>query len=172
VDAIAEMYRSGVINNRGRINREAPGVRKNEKTYEFVLATAEISGTGRDIVITQLDVNEIQLAKGAIAAGLETLMLATHTAPEEIEEVIVAGAFGSYLSLDSALAIGLLPRLPKAKYVQVGNAAGVGAKMALLSLKERQRARQIMRRTGYIELTTQAGFNNRFAMSMLFPKQI
>lgn len=171
VDAIAEMYRSGVINNRGRINREAPGVRKNEKGYEFILAPAEISGTGRDIVITQADVNEIQLAKGAIASGLETLMAATGTAPEEIQEVIVAGAFGSYLNLDSALAIGLLPRLPNAKYVQVGNAAGVGAKMALLSLKERRRAQQIMQRTGYIELTTQPDFNSRFAMSMLFPKQ-
>lgn len=171
VDAIAEMYRSGVINNRGRINREAPGVRKNEKGYEFILAPAEISGTGRDIVITQADVNEIQLAKGAIASGLETLMAATGTAPEEIQEVIVAGAFGSYLNLDSALAIGLLPRLPNAKYVQVGNAAGVGAKMALLSLKERRRAQQIMQRTGYIELTTQPDFNSRFAMSLLFPKQ-
>lgn len=171
VDAIAEMYRSGVINNRGRMNRAAPGVRANGKGDEFVLASAEISGTGRDIVITQLDVNEIQLAKGAIAAGLETLIVATNTTPEEIEEVIVAGAFGSYLDLESALAIGLLPRLPKAKYVQVGNAAGVGAKMALLSLKERQRAQQIMQRTGYIELTTQAGFNSRFARSMMFPKR-
>ncbi len=170
VDAIAEMYRVGVINQRGRLNRAAPGIRKNEKGYEFVLVPAEISGTGRDIVITQQDVNEIQLAKGAIASGLETLMIATQTAPEEIEEVIVAGAFGSYLNLDSALAIGLLPRLPKAKYIQVGNAAGVGAKMALLSLKERQRAQQITQRTGYIELTTQEGFNSRFAMSMLFPK--
>ena len=170
VDAIAEMYRSGVINNRGRINREASGVRQNGQGWEFVLASAEISGTGRDIVITQSDVNEIQLAKGAIASGLETLIVATNTAPEEIEEVIVAGAFGSYLDLDNALAIGLLPRLPKAKYVQVGNAAGVGAKMALLSLKERQRAQQIMKRTGYIELTTQAGFNSRFARSMMFPK--
>ena len=170
VDAIAEMYRSGVINNRGRINREASGVRQNGQGWEFVLASAEISGTGRDIVITQSDVNEIQLAKGAIASGLETLIVATNTAPEEIEEVIVAGAFGSYLDLENALAIGLLPRLPKAIYVQVGNAAGVGAKMALLSLKERQRAQQIMKRTGYIELTTQAGFNSRFARSMMFPK--
>ena len=170
VDAIAEMYQAGVINNRGRMNREAPGVRKNEKGYEYVLAAADISGTGRDIVITQSDVNEIQLAKGAISSGLETLMVATNTPPEDVEEVIVAGAFGSYLDLESALAIGLLPRLPKAKYVQVGNAAGVGAKMALLSLKERQRAQQIMKRTGYIELTTQAGFNGRFARSMMFPK--
>ncbi|MBP7687832.1 MAG: DUF4445 domain-containing protein [Thermoflexales bacterium] len=172
VDAIAEMFRSGVISHRGRLNREAIGVRKNEQGWEFVLAAADISGTGRDIVITQSDVNEIQLAKGAIASGLETLIVATNTALDDIEEVIVAGAFGSYLDLESALAIGLLPRLPKAKYVQVGNAAGVGAKMALLSLKERHRAQQIMKRTGYIELTTQAGFNSRFAKSMMFPKQI
>jgi uncharacterized 2Fe-2S/4Fe-4S cluster protein (DUF4445 family) len=169
VDAIAEMYRTGVIDNRGRINREAPGVYKNEQGYEYVLAAAEISGTGRNIVITQSDVNEIQLAKGAISAGLETRIVATNTAPEDIEEVIVVGAFGSYLDLESALAIGLLPRLPNAKYAQVGNAAGVGAKMALLSLKERQRQQQIMKRTGYIELTTQAGFNSRFARSMMFP---
>ena len=170
VDAIAEMYRAGVINNRGRLNREAPGVRKGEKGYEYVLASAEISGTGRDIVITQADVNEIQLAKGAIEAGLGTLIVATNTPLEEIKEVVVAGAFGSYLNLDSALAIGLLPSLPNATYIQVGNAAGVGAKMALLSLKERQRAQQIMQRTGYIELTTQDGFNSRFAMAMLLPK--
>ena len=170
VDAIAEMYRSGVINNRGRLNREAPGVRKGEKGYEYVLASAAISGTGRDIVITQADVNEIQLAKGAIEAGLGTLIVATNTPLEEIKEVVVAGAFGSYLNLESALAIGLLPRLPNATYIQVGNAAGVGAKMALLSLKERQRAQQIMKRTGYIELTTQDGFNSRFAMAMLLPK--
>ena len=86
------------------------------------------------------------------------MLEATHTPPEEIKEVVIAGAFGTYLNLDSALAIGLLPRLPNAKYVQVGNAAGVGAKMALLSLKERQRAQQIVQRTGYIELTTPAGF--------------
>jgi uncharacterized 2Fe-2S/4Fe-4S cluster protein (DUF4445 family) len=119
--------------------------------------------------MTQKDVNEIQLAKGAIATGLETLLEATQTPPEEIKEVIIAGAFGTYLNLDSALDIGLLPRLPNARYMQVGNAAGVGAKMALLSHKERARAQQIARRTGYVELTVFPGFQRRFALSMLFP---
>ena len=121
--------------------------------------------------MTQQDINEIQLAKGAIAAGLETLMAATQTEPDQIKEVIVAGAFGSYLNLDSALAIGLLPRLPKARYIQVGNAAGVGAKMALLSRQERQRAIKLAARTGYVELTMFLGFNRRFALSMLFPQE-
>jgi uncharacterized 2Fe-2S/4Fe-4S cluster protein (DUF4445 family) len=166
------MHRAGVIGDRGRLNREAPGVRQGERGWEFVIVSGARTGTGRDIVITQQDVNEIQLAKGAIATGIETLIEATRTQPEDVVEVIVAGAFGSYLNLDSALAIGLLPRLPQATYRQVGNAAGVGAKMALLSLKERQRAQQIVNRTGYIELTTQASFNRRFALSMLFPKRL
>jgi uncharacterized 2Fe-2S/4Fe-4S cluster protein (DUF4445 family) len=170
VDIIAELHRNHIIDRHGRLQREAQGVRKNGNGWEYVVVPGSNSGTGNDIVITQHDINEIQLAKGAIASGLETLLAATDTAPEQIEEVIVAGAFGSYLNLDSALGIGLLPKLPKARYVQVGNAAGVGAKMALLSLKERQRAQKIASRTGYIELTNFPGFNRRFALSMFFPE--
>ena len=94
---------------------------------------ADQSGRQRDVVITQNDVNEIQLAKGAIRAGLEVLLDATDTAPEEVKEVVIAGAFGSFLKVQSALAMGLLPRLPNARYRQVGNAALVGAKWALVS---------------------------------------
>jgi uncharacterized 2Fe-2S/4Fe-4S cluster protein (DUF4445 family) len=175
VDAIAEMSRTGVIDRRGRLRAGAPGVRRGAGAngtpwLEWVLVPAERTGSGRDIVITQHDVNEIQLAKGAIATGIETLLEATQTAPESIQTVIVAGAFGSYLDLDSALAIGLLPRLPQATFAQVGNSAGVGAKMALLSHRERARAELIARRTGYVELTAFAGFNRRFARSMWFPE--
>ena len=134
-----------------------------------MLAPAATSGTGRDIVISQADVNEIQLAKGAIAAGIELLLAATGTTPEAVDELIVAGAFGTYLNLESALAIGLLPRLPRAALRQVGNAAGVGAKAALLSVRERARAQRITRRTSYLELTTYPAFQRQFARSMLFP---
>ncbi len=171
VDAVAELHRHRIIDRRGRLQRDAAGVRRNGDHYEFLVVPGKSTGTGRDIVITQQDINEIQLAKGAIAAGLETLMAATQTGPEQIRKLVVAGAFGSYLNLDSALAIGLLPRLPHARYVQVGNAAGVGAKMALLSLRERQRAIKLAARTGYIELTTFPEFNRRFALSMLFPQE-
>jgi uncharacterized 2Fe-2S/4Fe-4S cluster protein (DUF4445 family) len=170
VDALAEMHRTGVINDRGRIDRDANGVHRRKQGMEFVIVPAKETGTGREIVITQRDVSEIQLAKGAVAAGTESLIEATGTKREEIEEVIIAGAFGSYLNLESALAIGLLPRLPNARYVQVGNAAGVGAKIALLSLTERERARQIARQTGYVELTMFPNFNRNFAKAMSFPK--
>ena len=170
VDALAEMRRTGVINDRGRIDSNAAGVRRTDHGLAFVLVPAKESGTGREIAVSQRDVSEIQLAKGAVAAGMESLIEATGTEREDIKEVIIAGAFGSYLNLDSALAIGLLPRFPNARYVQVGNAAGVGAKIALLSLSERERARNIARSAGYVELTTFANFNRNFATAMAFPR--
>jgi uncharacterized 2Fe-2S/4Fe-4S cluster protein (DUF4445 family) len=168
VDGMAELHRTFRMNDRGRLIAAAPGIRHGDRGLEFVVAPASATGSGRDIVITQNDVNEIQLAKGAIATGISILLDATGTDPGAVCEVVVAGAFGTYLNLESALAIGLLPRLPNATYSQVGNAAGTGARAALLSLKERARARAIARSTSYVELTTQPGFQRQFAHSMYF----
>jgi uncharacterized 2Fe-2S/4Fe-4S cluster protein (DUF4445 family) len=172
VDAIAELRRTGRVNERGRLRADAPGVRRGRQgrdRLEFLLAPAADTGNGKDIVVTQGDIDEIQLAKGAIAAGVRVVLQATGTDPDSVEEVIVAGAFGTYLNLDSALDIGLLPRLPRARYRQVGNAAGAGAKATLLSVTERDRARRIAEHVTYVELTTFPGFQRQFARSMLFP---
>jgi uncharacterized 2Fe-2S/4Fe-4S cluster protein (DUF4445 family) len=170
VDVVAELRRWQLINPRGRFDRENDRVRQGRHGSEFLLTAAAQSGSGRDVVVTQDDVNEIQLAKGAIRAGLEALLLATGTAPEEIKEVIIAGAFGSFLNIKSAIDIGLFPPLPQAHYKQVGNAAGVGAKWALLSNSVRIRAQQVAANTDYIELTTFPKFNRIFAQGMLFPE--
>jgi uncharacterized 2Fe-2S/4Fe-4S cluster protein (DUF4445 family) len=169
VDGVAELLRWGLINERGRFDHAHERVRQGRYGAEFLLVPADQSGSHHDIVITQEDVNEIQLAKGAIRAGLEVLLDATSTAPEEVKEVVIAGAFGSYLKVQSALDMGLLPRLPNARYRQVGNAALDGAKWALVSRQVRERARQIAARTRYLELTTYPKFNRRFALGMLFP---
>jgi uncharacterized 2Fe-2S/4Fe-4S cluster protein (DUF4445 family) len=170
IDGVAELLRWHLINERGRFDRRHQRVREGRHGAEFLLAPAGQSGGQRDVVITQSDVNEIQLAKGAIRAGLEVLLDATATAPEEVKEVVIAGAFGSFLKVQSALTMGLLPRLPNAHYRQVGNAALAGAKWALVSRQVRERARQIVARTSYLELTTYPKFSRRFAMGMLFPK--
>jgi uncharacterized 2Fe-2S/4Fe-4S cluster protein (DUF4445 family) len=170
VDAVAELFRTGRIDRRGRFVAGAPGVRRGARDLELVLVPGVDSATGQDIVVSQADVNEIQLAKGAIAAGIVVLLEATGTDPAAVEEVVVAGAFGSFLNLDSALAAGLLPRLPNASYVQVGNAAGTGARAMLLSLRERERARAIAGGADYVELTTQPSFQARFARAMHFPQ--
>ncbi|MBN1220328.1 MAG: DUF4445 domain-containing protein [Anaerolineae bacterium] len=169
IDAVAELRRWNLINERGRFNRHHQRVREGRQGAEFLLAPADQSGSKRDVVVTQKDINEIQLAKGAIRAGLEVLLDATDTAPEEVQEVIIAGAFGSFLKVQSALDMGLLPHLPNARYRQVGNAAIVGVRYVLLSRQARQRAQQIVSQTNYLELTTYPKFNRRFALGMLFP---
>ena len=169
VDGVAELRRWQLINERGRFDRDHGRVREGRQGPEFVLVPADQSGSQRDVAITQEDVNEIQLAKGAIRAGLEVLLDVTGTAPEEVKEVVIAGAFGSFLKLQSALDMGLLPRLPNAGYRQVGNAALVGARWALISCQARARAQQIAERTTYQELTTYPDFSYRFALGMLFP---
>jgi uncharacterized 2Fe-2S/4Fe-4S cluster protein (DUF4445 family) len=169
IDGVAELRRWKLINERGRFDGQNERVRSARHGAEFLLVPGSQSGSGRDVTLTQNDINEIQLAKGAIRAGLEVLLDATGTPPEEVQEVIIAGAFGSFLKVHSALDMGLLPRLPHARYRQVGNAAVVGARWALLSRQVRERARQIASRTNYLELTTYPKFNRHFALGMLFP---
>jgi uncharacterized 2Fe-2S/4Fe-4S cluster protein (DUF4445 family) len=169
IDGVAELRRWKLINERGRFDRQNERVRSGRHGAEFLLVPGSQSGSGRDVTLTQNDINEVQLAKGAIRAGLEVLLEATGTTPEEVQEVIIAGAFGSFLKVHSALDMGLLPRLPHARYRQVGNAAVVGARWALLSRQVRERARQIASRTNYLELTTYPKFNRHFALGMLFP---
>lgn len=170
VDATAELYRAGLINNRGRFDKENDRVGNGRFGAEFCLVPAAKSGSNRDVLITQKDVNEIQLAKGAIHAGLQILLEATGTPPEAVEEVIIAGAFGSFLNVQSAIAMGLFPELPRAQYRQVGNAAVIGAKWMLISREARQRAEKIAHNTTYNELTTYPKFGRKFALGMLFPE--
>lgn len=169
VDAVAELWRRGLVNRSGRFHRDAPGVQDGDGGRHFVLIPAERSGSGRDIVIAQSDIGEIQMAKGAILAGIETLMDVTDTPLEAIERVVVAGAFGSYLDHESAKRIGLIPRFPAARVDHMGNAAGVGAKMALLSSAARERASHLAEKAVHIEIERDSGFRRRFAEAMRFP---
>lgn len=170
VDAVAELHRHGLINPRGRFEKGNPRVTMGENGPQLVVAPGSVSGSGRDVVISQHDVNEIQLAKGAIHAGVEILLELTATQPDEVDAVLIAGAFGSFLTVASAIDIGLLPRLPRAGYRQVGNAAVVGAIRMLVSAAERRRAEQILEDTAYEELTVQPVFGRRFALGMLLPE--
>lgn len=170
LDAIAELFKTGYLDRSSRFKRAHPEVRSGNYGPEFVLVPANQSGSGRDIAITQKDVNEIVLAKGAIQAGLTILLEATCTPPESVQEIIVAGAFGSFLNIKNAIAMGLFPHLPNAQYRQVGNAAALGAKWILISRTARLRAQEIARRTRYLELTTYPKFNRQFALAMLFPE--
>ncbi len=171
IDTVAELYRIGSIDVRGRIQQGHSRIRSGKNGAEFVLVSAKNSGTGGVIVINQNDVNEIQLAKGAIQAGINILLEATGTTHADVEEVIIAGAFGSFMNVENAIAMGLFPQLPHARYRQVGNAAAIGAKWILISKAARRRALRIAAEAHYQELTIYPKFSRKFALGMLFPEQ-
>ena len=127
-------------------------------------------GDNGDIVFTQLDVRALQLAKGAIAAGWSLLLANTGLAPQDLRHVYVAGAFGNYLDLDNALAVGLLPPVPHKRISFVGNAAGVGAQMALIDPRNRVRMAALRRRILFRELATDERFHEVFMREMAFPE--
>jgi uncharacterized 2Fe-2S/4Fe-4S cluster protein (DUF4445 family) len=171
LNAVAQMLDAGIIDDRGVLRGVHERVRAKGRQSEFVLSPANETGHGRDVVITRKDVNEIQLAKGAIRAGIDILLLEAGIPADAIEEFIIAGAFGTFLDLGSALRVGMFPTIPLDRYHQVGNAAGVGAKEMLISLARRAEAAQIVNGVNYIELTTHATFTPQFVEAMYFHPQ-
>ncbi|MCS7178356.1 MAG: ASKHA domain-containing protein [Anaerolineae bacterium] len=170
LDAVAQLREAGLLNERGgwaSDNSASPAlVSSAEGGPEFILVPAEASGLGRAITLSRKDVGEIQLAKAAIAAGWQVLLEEAGLQESDLARVLVAGAFGTYIDIGHAVAIGMLPRLPLDRFEQVGNVAGTGARMALLSRTERERATHLARRVRYIELTIHPSFRGRFAQAM------
>ena len=161
LDAMAHLYLAGVLNTRGRMGNHQR-VRTIDGKREFVLVSEQERDGQPAITITQSDVRELQLAKGAIRAGIQALLQSEGHDEQEIEKVVIAGAFGTYIDIASAITIGMLPPLPLDRFRQVGNAAGMGAKMALLSSSARLEARKIAQRVEYLELTTVPDFSQIF----------
>ncbi len=170
LDGVAELRKVGVLRSNGAMQADShPRVRGTGRETEFVLVPAGERGASRDVVINRKDVNEIQLAKAAIRAGIEALLGEAGLEVEQVERVVVAGAFGTYLDVDSALAVGMFPPLPRERFVQVGNAAGMGAKLALVSYRCREIAREIARRMEYVELTTHSRFVEVYTRALMLP---
>jgi uncharacterized 2Fe-2S/4Fe-4S cluster protein (DUF4445 family) len=159
LDGIAQMLQNGVIDSSGRM-LDHPLVRKRNDRREFVLV--ERPGED-DITISQKDVRELQAAKAAIRLGIQALLEDAGIVETDIDRVIIAGAFGTYIDVGSAIAIGMFPPLPLDRFQQVGNAAGTGARMALISKDQRRVALEIAAKDGYIELACVADFHNKFA---------
>jgi uncharacterized 2Fe-2S/4Fe-4S cluster protein (DUF4445 family) len=162
LDAVATMRAAGALDERGTLLEASHCVRRNNGQAECVLAPASTTGHGRDVVVTRGDVHEIQLAKGAIRAGVAILLAEAGITEADIDDIIVAGAFGTYLDLGSAIRVGMFPDLPIERFRQVGNAAGMGAIQMLVSSERRRAASDITRRVTYVELTTHPAFTDTF----------
>jgi uncharacterized 2Fe-2S/4Fe-4S cluster protein (DUF4445 family) len=170
LDGVAELRRAGILRENGAMRLDShPRVRGTGGATEFLLVPAGEREAPRDVVITRKDVNEIQLAKGAIRAGVDVLLEDAGLEEGQIERVVVAGAFGTYLDVGSALAVGMFPSLPRERFVQVGNAAGMGAKMVLVSRRCRARTEEIACRVEYVELTTHAHFVSAYTAALMLP---
>jgi uncharacterized 2Fe-2S/4Fe-4S cluster protein (DUF4445 family) len=165
LDAMAQLYLGGVLGANGRMRVDHPQVRVHEGKREFVLVSEEERDGGPAITITQHDVRELQLAKAAIRTGIQVLLETNGRSEKENGKVIIAGAFGTYIDVASAVTLGMLPPLPLDRFRQVGNAAGMGAKLALISRSKRAEAQAIAGRVGYIELATAPHFGHTFAQA-------
>lgn len=170
IDAVAQLRLAGLLDPKGRLAGPAdtPG-------HPLVDRLVEVDG-GRafvledDVVLTQKDVRELQSAKAAIATGIDALMGMTGVRPSDLHEVLLAGSFGTYIDPSSARTIGLVPPVPVERIKAVGNAAGEGAKMALVSFREREMAFDLPHRVEYVELSGRSDFNESFLDAIAFPE--
>lgn len=178
IDAIAQLLNTGVLDYSGRFvkpnTEQAKNIhpdilrrlRKGNKGNEFVLAQKE---NGEDIVITQKDIREVQLAKAAIRSGIASMLHIIGADSKDIETIILAGAFGNYIKKESALRIGLFPDISPDKIILAGNAAGAGACMALLSKQERTKAYIQAQKAQHVELAGRSDFQTEFLKATSFP---
>jgi uncharacterized 2Fe-2S/4Fe-4S cluster protein (DUF4445 family) len=180
VDAVAGLVSAGLLDSSGRFlpEQEAaarlPGLVSRltmlGPNRVFVLAwLAEPGDVEHSVYLSQRDVRELQFAKAAIATGWSILLQQMGLQPGDLQQVLLAGSFGSYLSPASAIRLGLVPRLPVLRVVSAGNVAGEGAKMALLSVRERAGALALLEEVRYVELSDRADFNDRFVEQLQFP---
>ncbi len=178
VDAAAEMLRHGVMDEGGRVGgdgiKNLPAGLKGRLVqagdgYDFVLVPAAETETGSDIHIHQRDVRELQLANGAIRAGIAILLKVAGLKPEDLDVVLIAGAFGNFIRRRNARRIGMLPPIPSSRIRYIGNAASFGAKRILLSGKEKMRAERAASRTEHVDLSMDPEFQEEFGAAMVFP---
>jgi uncharacterized 2Fe-2S/4Fe-4S cluster protein (DUF4445 family) len=171
LDLLAELYQSGVILKSGAFskNQKSTRFRKNpdNNQTEFVIAWKEETSIGRDVVITQKDIRQIQLAKGALYCGCKLMM--RRMGVPKVDKVKIAGAFGTHVDREKALIMGLFPDCELEKILSVGNAAGDGARAALLNREKREEANWVSRNVEYIELTVEKDFQQQFMEAMQIP---
>ena len=171
IDIVAQLRLVGLLDDGGKMTSREDAEAAGHPLAGQLIVRDEVKAfvlTG-DVVLTQTDVRALQFAKGAISTGIETAMRALNLTSADLDEVMLAGSFGSYINPQSARVIGLVPPVPVEKIKAVGNTASEGAKMALMSFREREVAFEIPGIVEYIELSGEEDFNDRFIGNLGFP---
>jgi len=171
IDALAEMYLSGVIDQKGKIREElgSKRVRRGESGLEFVLAWRVESAINKEIVISEVDLDNLIRAKAAIYAGFATLLSQMGMGFGDIDKMYIAGGFGRYIDVERAITIGMLPDLPVEKFQFLGNTSIMGAYYALLCDRLRREAEEIARKMTYIELSVSRNFMDEYLSALFLP---
>jgi len=166
IDAIAEMFIAGILNQKGKLQPEtSERIRTGEDGTEFVI----YYGDGKDIVLSEPDIENIVRAKAAIYAGFTTLLLEAGFSFDDVHRIYIAGGFGKFLDVEKAVIIGMLPELPKEKFEYMGNTSVTGAYLFLLSRKMRAEAEEIARKMTYLELSISRSFMDEYMSGLFIP---
>ncbi len=169
IDGVAELFRAGIVDSRGKFKKDLKSnrVRQGENGWEYIIAWAEETSIGRDIPMTQQDVRQIQLAKAALFTAARILLKRSNL--QTPDKIILAGGFGSYIDKEKAMLIGLIPDCALENVYAVGNAAGDGARIALLNVEKRKEIESVTRKVERFELPTDPEFQNQFMLATSFP---
>jgi len=171
IDCLGEMFGAGIIDKQGKIQGDAPcaRVRRVEDQWTFTLVPASESGTGRDIRVTQADVDNLIRSKGAVYAAARMLVAKMGMSFDDVHHIYLGGGFGNYLNVRRSVRIGLLPDVPREKYVFLGNTSLAGARLALLSYEAMRKVHEIAERMTYVELCADPAYPDQFVASLFLP---
>ncbi len=171
INIVAGMLEAGVISQNGKFNPDLPTkrIRQGPDGYEYVLARAAETQTDKDVVITEIDIENLMRAKGAMYAGCQTLSNSVGINCADFEQVIIAGAFGSHINIERAITIGLLPDLPLEKFIFIGNGSLLGARLTSFSRDLLDDAREVAQMMTNLELSENPDFMNNYVASLFLP---
>lgn len=175
IDSVAEMLRSKIITRSGRFNQEFLNHErflKSEDGIEFILVPKKETSTGNPIMISQKDIREIQMAKGAFYSGTNLILNylnRTRNKTHQIHQIFLAGAFGNYIDKRNAKFIGMIPDITDEKIFQIGNAAGMGAQHCLINTNLRHKTMELLKKIEYVEIAVEKDFQREYAEAMYFP---
>jgi uncharacterized 2Fe-2S/4Fe-4S cluster protein (DUF4445 family) len=173
IDLLAELFVTGLLDKGGRFDRGAaeltPRMREGEHGYEYVVAWARETAVGHDIVLTESDVGSLVRAKAAIYAGFSVLCHSVGIELAAVEQILIGGAFGQYISVEKAIQIGLLPDLPVERFHFLGNTSALGAYMALLCVDSRHEALDVANKMTYLELSADNSFMEEYTSALFLP---
>jgi uncharacterized 2Fe-2S/4Fe-4S cluster protein (DUF4445 family) len=171
INIISQMLRTGLLHQNGKFEQDLDSnrVREGRSGYEYVICRAQESGLDQDIVLTEVDLDNIVRAKGAMFAGYTCLLDKIGLSVEALDRVVIAGAFGSFINLEHAVTIGLLPDIPREKFSFIGNSSLKGARLAALDRSLYDRAKTIARNMTNVELSEDRTYMDNFMAALFFP---